>query len=40
MGVSKVTIKSYIVQALAALRKTLSNNAGSWLIAVILFFKA
>lgn len=40
MGVSKVTIKSYIVQALAALRKTLSNNAVSLLIGAIAFFKA
>lgn len=32
MGVSRITIKSYIVQAIASLRKTLSNNPSGALV--------
>lgn len=38
MGVSRITIKSYIVQAIATLRKTLANHPSGALITYWVFF--
>ena len=38
MGVSRITIKSYIVQAIATLRKTLDNHPSGVLITYWIFF--
>lgn len=38
MGVSRITIKSYIVQAIATLRKTLANHPSGALITYWIFF--
>lgn len=38
MGVSRITIKSYIVQAIATLRKTLANHPSGGLITFWAFF--